>query len=348
MGGSQTLRTGGELRRPRWIAWSRILAGIGVVVVGVVVFAVVQAHVDWLTAHGRRTPAVVVGTDPACGSEDVPRVAVRFTVFSGVEVTDDLATDGTECSSFHVGQKVWVMVDPSDSSNAALAGGYADVGTSGWIAFGLVLLGIGISWRGWRQLLAVQRAHVQSVGAPGADRSTGTAAEPPRPTPDAPVPARGLSTPPAWHTDPWGLAPLRWWDGERWTESTSPWPSGPSRAATPDRPTVPSASAPHGASGPGVVAPVGPAPKSQVTAGVLAITLGWLGVHRFYLGFTGIGLLMLLLSVVTVVLAPVVAVWGIVEGVLILRGSRSYSHDARGARLRPRQPSRPPGDDRGT
>ena len=85
-----------------------------------------------------------------------------------------------------------------------------------------------------------------------------------------------------------------------------------------------------------------------MTAGVLAITLGWLGVHRFYLGFTGIGLLMLLLSVVTVVLAPVVAVWGIVEGVLILRGSRSYSHDVRGARLRPRQPSRPPGDDRGT
>jgi len=38
--------------------------------------------------------------------------------------------------------------------------------------------------------------------------------------------------------------------------------------------------------------------KSQVVALVLAIIVGTLGVHRFYLGYTGRGILMLLLSTV--------------------------------------------------
>src|SRR4051794_18344083 len=36
--------------------------------------------------------------------------------------------------------------------------------------------------------------------------------------------------------------------------------------------------------------------KSRVTAGVLAILLGWLGVHRFYLGYKKTGIAMLLLT----------------------------------------------------
>ena len=38
--------------------------------------------------------------------------------------------------------------------------------------------------------------------------------------------------------------------------------------------------------------------KSQVVALVLAILVGTLGIHRFYLGYTGRGILMLLLSTV--------------------------------------------------
>jgi TM2 domain-containing membrane protein YozV len=62
-----------------------------------------------------------------------------------------------------------------------------------------------------------------------------------------------------------------------------------------------------------------------VAAGVLGILLGWLGVHRFYLGYNTIGVVQLILGVlgwatcgVTTIAA---AIWGIVEGVLILTGS---------------------------
>ena len=34
------------------------------------------------------------------------------------------------------------------------------------------------------------------------------------------------STPPGWYHDPWRQAPMRWWDGVRWTEHISGW-SGP-------------------------------------------------------------------------------------------------------------------------
>jgi TM2 domain-containing membrane protein YozV len=40
--------------------------------------------------------------------------------------------------------------------------------------------------------------------------------------------------------------------------------------------------------------PTGYQPKDKNTALILAILLGWLGVHRFYVGKTGTGILMLL------------------------------------------------------
>ena len=30
-------------------------------------------------------------------------------------------------------------------------------------------------------------------------------------------------TPPGWYHDPWQQAPMRWWDGSRWTEHTADW-----------------------------------------------------------------------------------------------------------------------------
>lgn len=80
-------------------------------------------------------------------------------------------------------------------------------------------------------------------------------------------------------------------------------------------------------------------PKSRVVAGLLGIFLGALGIHRFYLGYTRIGLLMLLITVVggaaTFVCMPgsgcgFVALWGFIEGVLCLCGSM---RDAQGREL---------------
>lgn len=55
--------------------------------------------------------------------------------------------------------------------------------------------------------------------------------------------------------------------------------------------------------------------KSKVVAGVLGILLGSLGIHRFYLGYTGIGILQLILTPLTCGLA---SLWGFIEGILIL------------------------------
>ncbi|HVP13440.1 MAG TPA: TM2 domain-containing protein [Phycisphaerae bacterium] len=68
-------------------------------------------------------------------------------------------------------------------------------------------------------------------------------------------------------------------------------------------------------------------PKSKVVAGVLGIILGGLGAHRFYLGYIGIGLLQLALTIVTGGLA---AIWGFVEGIVCLCGGM---RDADGLKL---------------
>ena len=47
------------------------------------------------------------------------------------------------------------------------------------------------------------------------------------------------------------------------------------------------------------VPPVGTAPKSKLCAGLLAIFLGSLGIHNFYLGYTGKAIAELLLTLLT-------------------------------------------------
>lgn len=69
--------------------------------------------------------------------------------------------------------------------------------------------------------------------------------------------------------------------------------------------------------------------KSKVTAGVLGILLGGFGVHRFYLGYTGIGIAQI---VVTIFTLGIGSIWGLVEGILILTGS--IDKDASGQPLK--------------
>lgn len=73
--------------------------------------------------------------------------------------------------------------------------------------------------------------------------------------------------------------------------------------------------------------------KSRLAAGLLGILLGAFGVHNFYLGFTSKAVAQLLLTVLTCgILSFVSAIWGLVEGILILTGS--YNEDANGNPLK--------------
>ena len=72
--------------------------------------------------------------------------------------------------------------------------------------------------------------------------------------------------------------------------------------------------------------------KSKVAAGILGIFLGCFGVHNFYLGYTGKAVGQLLITVLSCfILSPISAIWGLIEGILILTGS--ISTDANGMPL---------------
>jgi TM2 domain-containing membrane protein YozV len=79
-----------------------------------------------------------------------------------------------------------------------------------------------------------------------------------------------------------------------------------------------------------------PYAKSRVVAGLLGIFLGAFGIHRFYTGHTGIGMIMLLITVFSLgILAAVTSIWGLIEGILYLVSKTgSYSRDASGRPLR--------------
>jgi TM2 domain-containing membrane protein YozV len=57
----------------------------------------------------------------------------------------------------------------------------------------------------------------------------------------------------------------------------------------------------------------------KILAGVLGIVLGPLGIHKFVLGYTGAGLVMLLVSVLSLgILAPIMGIIGLIEGIVYL------------------------------
>ena len=65
-----------------------------------------------------------------------------------------------------------------------------------------------------------------------------------------------------------------------------------------------------------------PQAKNKVVAGLLGIFLGGFAVHNFYLGYTGKAVAQLLITVLSCgVLSFVSALWGLIEGIMILVGS---------------------------
>jgi len=59
--------------------------------------------------------------------------------------------------------------------------------------------------------------------------------------------------------------------------------------------------------------------SNKIPAGVCGILLGSLGVHKFILGYTGAGLVMLLVSLLSCfILSPVMHLIGLIEGIVYL------------------------------
>ena len=57
-----------------------------------------------------------------------------------------------------------------------------------------------------------------------------------------------------------------------------------------------------------------PGAEKKIAAGIFAILLGWLGVHKFYLGYTKEGIIQLLLGVFCLVGGII----GLIEGIIYL------------------------------
>jgi hypothetical protein len=70
--------------------------------------------------------------------------------------------------------------------------------------------------------------------------------------------------------------------------------------------------------------------KSKLAAGLLGIFLGGFGVHRFYLGYTAIGVVQILVTIIT---CGVGHFWGFIEGILIIAGT-TITTDADGRPLK--------------
>ena len=73
-------------------------------------------------------------------------------------------------------------------------------------------------------------------------------------------------------------------------------------------------------------------PKQWVLALVLAFFLGGFGVHNFYLGYTTRGIIQLVLTI-TLVGAPISAIWALIEFIMIIMRSGAYGCDASGQPL---------------
>ncbi|MGY5764488.1 NINE protein [Brachybacterium sp. DNPG3] len=71
-------------------------------------------------------------------------------------------------------------------------------------------------------------------------------------------------------------------------------------------------------------------PQSRLLVGLLGIFLGGWGVHRFLLGYTKMGVIQIIVTVLTCGLG---SLWGLVEGIMILAKSESFQRDAHGVPL---------------
>lgn len=107
--------------------------------------------------------------------------------------------------------------------------------------------------------------------------------------------------PPAgWYPDPYGQPMTRYWDGNMWTEQTGPVSAPPLSQTLASRVLVDELGNPVSSS-------------SRLVASLLCFFLGVLGVHRFYVGKIGTGILQLITG-------GGLGIWYLVDLILIIIG----------------------------
>lgn len=107
--------------------------------------------------------------------------------------------------------------------------------------------------------------------------------------------------PPAgWYPDPYGQPVTRYWDGNMWTDQTGPVAAPPLTEVLATKVLVDEFGQPV-------------SPSSRLAAMLLCLLLGWIGVHRFYVGKIGTGILQLLTG-------GGLGIWYLVDLVLIIIG----------------------------
>ncbi len=113
--------------------------------------------------------------------------------------------------------------------------------------------------------------------------------------------------PAGWYPDPEGKPQSRYWDGDSWTEQVGPILP---QAQAPAAPAISAAFVPmtHDASGNPV------SDRSRLAAALLCFFVGVFGVHRFYVGKVGTGILM-------VVTFGGLGIWALIDLIIILVGT---------------------------
>ncbi|MDQ1545098.1 MAG: hypothetical protein QOH69_2 [Actinomycetota bacterium] len=142
------------------------------------------------------------------------------------------------------------------------------------------------------------------------------------------------TAPAGWYADPSNPTIEHYWDGTHHGTRTAaaavppapPAPPAPPVASSPAAPSAPQPAQPavvYVAVQPVGGAPYGGAvsPKSRTVASILGFFLGGLGVDRFYLGNTGMGVAKLLVGWATF------GIWPLIDWIVILAGA---AHDGQG------------------
>ena len=128
--------------------------------------------------------------------------------------------------------------------------------------------------------------------------------------PDQPIAPAPREIPAGWYPDPEGKPQSRYWDGDTWTDQLGPLlPPAPAQPV-PAAPSLAAAFAPVALDADGM--PV--SDRSRLAAALLCFFVGVLGVHRFYVGKVGTGILQL-------VTFGGLGIWALIDLIVILVGT---------------------------